>query len=419
MARRPRGRRGSPDGRARRSRGAHPPGAHGAVHGRLRRSSAFLRPPCSITLVPSGSGEVPSISLPGREPRRGHFVRERDTRDRSARARRPYEHRRAAGELLRRQRGLPLPRPGVRGAPLRPGRAARRCVAANRLGCGRVRALAPAVAEAPRRRLLHEGSVAMGAVLAVMNACFYIAIDRLPLGTVAAIEFLPVIALAAAACANPSQRRCPLAAVAGVYLLTDVRLAGEPLGIAFAFANACSSPPTSSSRTGLPTTSARRARRARRRDARRGRRRRRDRHVRRGPGARRPDRPACGHRRRHLLVGDPLRLRPAGDGADAAFHLCAPRLGPARDRDALRHRRPRPDPTSGRGPRSGARDARGRAPPRARRRYGWKRRRSTILSTSLRSARNAMPTRSRSSALTAATAARLASSWPVAKSSFV
>jgi inner membrane transporter RhtA len=34
-------------------------------------------------------------------------------------------------------------------------------------------------------------------VLAVMNSCFYLAIDRLPLGTVAAIEFLPVIALAA------------------------------------------------------------------------------------------------------------------------------------------------------------------------------------------------------------------------------
>jgi inner membrane transporter RhtA len=30
-----------------------------------------------------------------------------------------------------------------------------------------------------------------------MNACFYLAIARLPLGTVAAIEFLPVIALAA------------------------------------------------------------------------------------------------------------------------------------------------------------------------------------------------------------------------------
>src|SRR3954454_23878310 len=43
------------------------------------------------------------------------------------------------------------------------------------------------------RRLL----LAWGAVLAVMNCCFYLAIDRLPLGTVAAIEFLPVIVLAA------------------------------------------------------------------------------------------------------------------------------------------------------------------------------------------------------------------------------
>src|SRR3954447_25526218 len=34
------------------------------------------------------------------------------------------------------------------------------------------------------RRLL----LAWGAVLAVMNCCFYLAIDRLPLGTVAAIE---------------------------------------------------------------------------------------------------------------------------------------------------------------------------------------------------------------------------------------
>src|SRR3954447_21670005 len=47
--------------------------------------------------------------------------------------------------------------------------------------------------DARGRRLL----VALGAVLGVMNACFYLAIDRLPLGTVAAIEFLPVIVLAA------------------------------------------------------------------------------------------------------------------------------------------------------------------------------------------------------------------------------
>src|SRR5919204_5932328 len=40
--------------------------------------------------------------------------------------------------------------------------------------------------------------LAWGAVLAVMNCCFYLPIDPLPLATVAAIEFLPVIALAAA-----------------------------------------------------------------------------------------------------------------------------------------------------------------------------------------------------------------------------
>jgi inner membrane transporter RhtA len=84
------------------------------------------------------------------------------------------------------------------------------------------------------RRLL----VAWGIVLAVMNACFYIAIDRLPLGTVAAIEFLPVIALAALGTRTARNAAALLLAVAGVYLLTDVQLVAEPLGIAFAFANA-------------------------------------------------------------------------------------------------------------------------------------------------------------------------------------
>jgi inner membrane transporter RhtA len=84
------------------------------------------------------------------------------------------------------------------------------------------------------RRLL----VGWGAVLAVMNACFYVAIDRLPLGTVAAIEFLPVIALAALG-ARSSRNVAALAlAVPGVYLLTGVQFEGEPLGVALAFANA-------------------------------------------------------------------------------------------------------------------------------------------------------------------------------------
>jgi inner membrane transporter RhtA len=84
------------------------------------------------------------------------------------------------------------------------------------------------------RRLL----LAWGSVLAVMNCCFYTAIDRLPLGTVAAIEFLPVIALAALGARTPRNAFALALAVPGVYLLTDVRLAGEPLGVVFAFVNA-------------------------------------------------------------------------------------------------------------------------------------------------------------------------------------
>jgi inner membrane transporter RhtA len=80
--------------------------------------------------------------------------------------------------------------------------------------------------------------LATGLVLAVMNLCFYVAIDRLPLGTVAAIEFLPVIALAAAGARTARNGLSLALAVGGVYVLADVRLAGEPLGVAFAFANA-------------------------------------------------------------------------------------------------------------------------------------------------------------------------------------
>jgi inner membrane transporter RhtA len=89
-------------------------------------------------------------------------------------------------------------------------------------------------ADREARRLL----IAWGGVLAVMNCCFYAAIDRLPLGTVAAIEFLPVIMLAAIGARTARNIGALALAVPGVYLLTDVRLAGEPLGVAFALVNA-------------------------------------------------------------------------------------------------------------------------------------------------------------------------------------
>ncbi|HSK17171.1 MAG TPA: EamA family transporter [Gaiellaceae bacterium] len=84
----------------------------------------------------------------------------------------------------------------------------------------------------------HRLLLSTGVVLAAMNACFYISIDRLPLATVAAIEFLPVIALAAAGARTGRNVLALALAVAGVYLLTDVRIGGEPVGVAFAFANA-------------------------------------------------------------------------------------------------------------------------------------------------------------------------------------
>ena len=84
------------------------------------------------------------------------------------------------------------------------------------------------------RRLL----LAWGAVLAAMNACFYLAIERLPLATVAAIEFLPVVALAAAGARSARNAAALALAVTGVYLLTGVRVQGEPLAVALAFANA-------------------------------------------------------------------------------------------------------------------------------------------------------------------------------------
>ena len=80
--------------------------------------------------------------------------------------------------------------------------------------------------------------VALGCVLALMNCAFYLAIDRQPLATVAAIEFLPVVVLAAAGARTRRNGAALAVAVPGVYLLTGVQIAIEPLGVALAFVNA-------------------------------------------------------------------------------------------------------------------------------------------------------------------------------------
>jgi inner membrane transporter RhtA len=91
----------------------------------------------------------------------------------------------------------------------------------------------------PRRLLstLDGNGIALGLTLAGMNVVFYLAIERLPLATVGAIEFLGPIAVAAMGLRGARNLAALGLAVAGVLLLTDVRLAGEPLGFVFAFAN--------------------------------------------------------------------------------------------------------------------------------------------------------------------------------------
>lgn len=79
--------------------------------------------------------------------------------------------------------------------------------------------------------------VALGVTLALMNGSFYLAIARLPLGTVGAIEFLGPVALAAFGVRGWRNLVALMTAVAGVALLTNVRLEGELVGFGFAFLN--------------------------------------------------------------------------------------------------------------------------------------------------------------------------------------
>jgi inner membrane transporter RhtA len=79
--------------------------------------------------------------------------------------------------------------------------------------------------------------LALGVVLAVMNTLFYLAVDRLPLATVGAIEFLGTVALAAAGTRTRRNALALVLATGGVAVLTQVRITGERWGFVFAFAN--------------------------------------------------------------------------------------------------------------------------------------------------------------------------------------
>lgn len=79
--------------------------------------------------------------------------------------------------------------------------------------------------------------IGWAALLALMNASFYLAIDRLPLGTVAAIEFAGPVLLAAIGLRSVRNLVALLMAVLGVAALAEVTLRGSPAGFGFALLN--------------------------------------------------------------------------------------------------------------------------------------------------------------------------------------
>lgn len=80
--------------------------------------------------------------------------------------------------------------------------------------------------------------VALGTTLALMNSVFYLAIDRMPLATVAAIEFVPTIAIALMGVRSVRNIVALIVAVAGVFLLIGFQWSGDKLGVLLAIANA-------------------------------------------------------------------------------------------------------------------------------------------------------------------------------------
>jgi inner membrane transporter RhtA len=75
---------------------------------------------------------------------------------------------------------------------------------------------------------------AFGTALALMNLTFYLAIDRLPLGTAVAIEFCGPIAVAALGSRTRRDLVALALALTGVLALADVHIAGSPVGFALA-----------------------------------------------------------------------------------------------------------------------------------------------------------------------------------------
>ncbi len=79
--------------------------------------------------------------------------------------------------------------------------------------------------------------VGLGLCLAVMNTAFYLALDRLPMSLVAAMEFVGTIAVALYGIRSWRNVGALVLAVSGVLVLIDIKWSTDPVGLAWAFLN--------------------------------------------------------------------------------------------------------------------------------------------------------------------------------------
>ena len=79
--------------------------------------------------------------------------------------------------------------------------------------------------------------IGLGACLATMNTSFYLALDRLPMSLVAAIEFVGTIGVALYGLRTARNFTALALAALGVFLLIDVKWSTDPLGLSWAFLN--------------------------------------------------------------------------------------------------------------------------------------------------------------------------------------
>lgn len=77
----------------------------------------------------------------------------------------------------------------------------------------------------------------LGASLAIMNTSFYLALDRLPMSLVAAMEFVGTVGVALYGLRTFRNLTALLLAVLGVFVLIDIRWSTDPVGLFWATLN--------------------------------------------------------------------------------------------------------------------------------------------------------------------------------------